>query len=86
MKTKYQEPLFAVETFSRTQSTSRDCADSVMVGEANTTDPGTCQWDMGGGATIFSTGLAANACTIEGKDMEVCCYNNPSEYYYIFHS
>ena len=87
MKAKYQKPLLAMETFSSTQPTARDCADSVMAaGMATSADSATCKYDLGGGSTIFTTGVAANACTIEGNDMQVYCYNNPSENYYIFHS
>ena len=85
MKTKYQEPLFAVETFSRTQSTSRDCADSFLASSATSSDANTCVYLLGGDSIIFTLG-GDSTCTIDGNNMVYYCYNNPSEGQYIFHS
>ena len=82
MKAKYQEPMLAMESFSSTQPTSRDCADTFTT-KTNLNDASTCKWDLGGGTSIF----AADTCSINAATIdEAYCYNNPSENYYIFHS
>ena len=85
MKAKYQEPMLAMETFSSTQTTAKDCADSFVMGESTAGDINSCVYDMGGGSVIFATGVGSD-CTIDGNTMTVICYNNPSEGHYIFHS
>lgn len=82
MKGTYTKPLLTVEVFSLAQSTTRDCADtSIPKEQLNFGEPGSCVWDLGGGASMFTT--EAN-CTIPAG--EFYCYNNPAEGSYIFRS
>ena len=86
MKSNYQKPMLQMESFSLTQTTAKDCADSLVMGESNAGDINSCVYDMGGGSVIFTQGLGTPPCTIDGNTMTVYCYNNPSEGHYIFHS
>ena len=82
MKSKYEKPLLAMETFSLTQDTARDCANT-FGNRANQSDSNSCRWDLGGGTSIFNAGV----CTIDALTInEAYCYNNPTEGQYIFHS
>ena len=83
MKANYKKPLLAVETFSLTQSTTRDCADSIPKEQVNLNDIATCVWDLGGGTTVF---VAGSTCVLDGESMGFACYNNPTEGHYIFRS
>lgn len=83
MKANYTKPLLAVEMFSLTQSVARDCADNIPRNQLTQSDLNTCFWDMGGGAKVF---IAEQHCSIDGVNMSVICYNNPSEGNYVFHS
>lgn len=83
MKANYTKPLLAVEVFSLSQSTARDCADSIPKEQVTSNDPATCVWDLGGGTTVF---VAGSTCVIDGEQMGFACYNNPSEGNYIFRS
>ena len=83
MKANYTKPLLAVEVFSLTQATVRDCADNIPKEQLNFNDPSKCVWDLGGGMTVFIPGPN---CDIDGSNMGVGCYNNPSEGNYIFRS
>ena len=80
MKANYTKPLLAVEVFSLAQSKARDCADNIPI---NMDDPTKCVWDLGGEVTVFTVGIN---CKIDGTNMEVLCYNNPSEGNYTFRS
>ena len=51
--------------------------------QLNFNEPGKCVWDLGGNITVF---IAGSNCTIDGTNMEIGCYNNPSEGNYIFRS
>lgn len=81
MKASYTKPLFDVEIFSTNQSVARDCAQHV---EFNQTGLEACGWDMGGGNIIFVSGN--QTCKIGGENLEMYCYNNPTERNYIMHS
>ena len=82
MKSKYEKPLLAMETFSLTQDTARDCANT-FGNRANQSDSAVCVWDLGGNTSIFNAGV----CTIDVLTIdEAYCYNNPAEGQYIFHS
>ena len=83
MKANYTKPLLAVETFSLTQSTARDCGDSIPKEQLTLGDIATCKWDLGGGMSVF---VAGSTCTLDGEQMGFACYNNPSEGNYIFRS
>ena len=83
MKANYTKPMLVVEVFSLSQSTARDCADSIPKDQVTASDPANCVWDLGGGATVF---VAGSNCTIDGEKMGVACYNNPSEGNYVFRS
>ena len=83
MKANYMKPLLAVEMFTLTQSVTRDCADTIPKEQLNFNDPGKCVWHLGGDATVFVT---PPTCTIDGTNMGLGCYNNPSEGNYIFRS
>ena len=83
MKANYTKPLLAVDMFSLTQSTARDCADSIPKEQVNMNDISTCVWDLGGGTTVF---IAGTNCVLDGESMGYGCYNNPSEGNYIFRS
>ena len=83
MKANYTKPLLAVEVFSLTQSTARDCADHIPKDQLNFNEPGKCVWDLGGGMTVF---VAGSNCVIDGANMGMGCYNNPSEGNYVFRS
>ena len=83
MKANYTKPLLAFEMFSLTQTTARDCADSIPKDQLNFNDPTQCVWDLGGGTKVFVPGPN---CVIDGTNMGFGCYNNPSEGNYIFRS
>ena len=82
MKANYTKPLLAVEMFSLTQSSARDCTDNLPGGYLTTNDIHTCAWSVNG-ATVF---ISLPNCQINGEHMESVCYNNPGEGYYIFRS
>ena len=84
MKANYTKPLLAVEMFSLTQSTVRDCADSIPKEQLNFNDPDKCVWDLGGNTYVFTAN--SENCHIDGENMGVGCYNNPSDGNYIFRS
>lgn len=83
MKANYTKPMLAMEMFSLTQLSTRDCADSIPDEQVNFNDPGRCVWDLGGGTTVF---VAGTNCVLDGEAMGFACYNNPSEGNYIFRS
>lgn len=83
MKANYIKPLLTVEMFSATQSTSRDCMDSIKE-FVNFNDPDGCGWDVGGGLIFFMEN--GRVCTMNGEGMSGMCYNNPGEGMYIFRS
>ena len=83
MKANYTKPMLAVEMFSLTQSSARDCADNIPKEQFTFSDPGKCAWDLGGGFTVF---VEEKVCNINGEQMGYGCYNNPSEGNYIFRS
>ena len=83
MKANYKKPLLAVEVFSHSQSSARECADSIPKSQVTANDPATCVWDLGGGTTVF---VAGSTCVLDGEQMGFACYNNPSEGNYIFRS
>ena len=83
MKGTYTKPLLTVEVFSLAQSTTRDCADNIPKEQLNFNAPGECVWDLGGGMSVF---IAGSNCVIDGSNMGMGCYNNPSEGNYIFRS
>ena len=83
MKANSTKPLLSVEVFSLSQSTARDCADSIPKEQVTANDPANCVWDLGGGTTVF---VAGTNCMIDGENMGMGCYNNPSEGNYIFRS
>ena len=83
MKANYTKPFLAVEIFSAAQSTARDCADNIPKEQLNFNDPGRCVWDLGGGTSVF---VAGTNCMIDGENMGIACYNNPSDGNYIFRS
>ncbi len=83
MKANYTKPLLAVEMFFLAQSTTRDCADSLMTEQITYNDIEVCTVDMGGGATVF---VGGKTCTYDGEKMGYACYNNPTEGNYIFRS
>lgn len=83
MKAKYTKPLLALESFSLTQTVTRDCGDSIPKDRLNHGDPSQCVWDLGGGMSVF---IAGTNCVLDGENMGYGCYNNPSEGNYIFRS
>ena len=84
MKANYTKPVLAVELFGASQSTSRDCMDSIPKDRVNLNDPAGCGWDVGGGLVFYLEG--GNVCTMNGEGMSGTCYNNPNEGMYIFRS
>lgn len=84
MKAPYTKPLLAIELFSSSQSTAKDCMDSIPKDRVNFNDPNKCGWDVGGGLIFFLEG--GTACTMNGEGMTGACYNNPGEGNYIFRS
>lgn len=82
MKASYTKPLLAVEVFSATQSTARDCADNIPKDRVTMNDIATCVWDLGG-ITVFVGNVT---CDLDGEQMNFACYNNPTEGNYIFRS
>ena len=83
MKATYTKPLLAIETFSLTQTITRDCTADLPSDRFNGGDPATCVWDLGGGVTVF---VAGTNCMIDGESAGYGCYNAPSEENYIFRS
>lgn len=84
MKAIYSKPLLAVEVFSATQPTARDCADFIPSNRVTNTDIVNCGWDIGYGEDMLVFSLEY-VCKIDGEG-EYGCYNNPSEGNYIFRS
>ena len=91
MKKQYQKPLLAVESFELTQSVAASCGAgsvSAWYGKPTHSDAGPCQWDLGGGVTIFNAG----ACSIpaiadeQGHVADIFCYNNPGDAIVVFGS
>ena len=82
MKANYTKPLMAIEMFSVTQSTARDCADNIPKDQLTWNDIVTCAWDLGG-TTVF---VENSTCDLDGEQMGFACYNNPSEENFIFRS
>ena len=82
MKGNYTKPLLTVEMFSSTQSTARDCADTIPTEQLTWNNINTCAWDLGG-VTVF---ISQDFCDLNGEEMGYACYNNPSEGNYIFRS
>ena len=83
MKSNYTKPLLAVEVFSYSQATTRDCADNIPKDQLTFGNPADCVWNLGGGVTVF---VAGSNCMLDGESMGMGCYNNPSEGNYIFRS
>ena len=83
MKANYSKPLLAIEMFSASQATARDCADSIPTEQVTLNNINTCAWDLGGGTTVFVENVT---CDLDGEAMGFACYNNPSEGNYIFRS
>ena len=83
MKANYTKPLLAVEVFSLSQTTARECADNIPKEQITTSDINSCAWDLGGGMTVF---ISEPNCKLNGEQMGFACYNNPSEGNYIFRS
>ena len=83
MKANYTKPLLAVEFFSPVQTTARDCADTLPKEQFTLNDPTACVWDLGGGTAVF---VDNPKCTIDGSNLDIGCYNNPTEENYIFRS
>ena len=83
MKATYKKPLLVLEPMMLTQTVMRDCSDAIPREQLNHSDPGTCVWDLGGGTSVF---VAGSNCVLDGEQMAVACYNNPSEGNYIFRS
>lgn len=84
MKGNYTKPLLAVEMFSLTQSTARDCTDGVFTDKLTLNDPYSCGLDMGGGLIFFME--SGSVCNRNGEGSFGMCYNNPGEGNYIFRS
>ena len=82
MKAIYSKPLLAVEMFSMVQDAARDCSDSIPKEQLTYSDIASCVWDLGG-TTVF---IDQPRCDINGEQMGIACYNNPSEGNYIFRS
>ena len=79
MKEQYVKPLIFFESYSLTQTIARDCGDTHTgtLGESTHYNERTCEWDLGGGFTLF---LEAPRCEIEMEEddeIEGVCYNNP---------
>ena len=83
MKANYTKPLLAVEMFSFVQTSARDCNDAIPKNQLNFNDPGRCVWDLGRKNYVF---VPDSDCNIDGTDMDVGCYNNPTEGNYVFRS
>ena len=83
MKANYTKPLLAMELFSLTQASARDCADIYDKDQITSNDPGTCTLDLGGGFTVF---VGNPPCQYNGEEMDYGCYNNPTAETYIFRS
>ena len=83
MKEFYSKPLLAVEMFSLTQSIARDCSDSIPKDQLNMNNINDCWWDLGGGTKVFALD---RACNLDGEQMGIACYNNPTEETLIFKS
>ena len=84
MKLPYTKPMLAMEMFLATQSVARDCSDSIPTDQLTSGDIENCVWDMGGGTIVFVEG--GNTCNVDGEQLGIVCYNNPSEGNYIFRS
>lgn len=82
MKASYTKPFLAIESFISIQTAARDCADNLPKDQITLNDIDTCAWDMGG-ITVF---ISQPICDMNGEEMGVACYNNPSEGNFIFRS
>lgn len=83
MKSSYTKPMMAVEMFSATETTPRDCADYIPQDQVTRSNIEDCYWDLGGGAWVFSL---EHKCNMDGEIMDFACYNNPSEDAFMFRS
>ena len=83
MKTPYTKPLLGVENFSLMQTAARDCSDSIPKENLTSGDIHNCSWEISEGLHVYIIGAA---CNMDGEQMEIGCYNNPSEGNYIFRS
>ena len=63
MKAAYSKPLLEFEMFSTSQTSARDCADSIPKDNLTLNDPANCKWDLGGGVSVFVAGGACNSYT-----------------------
>ena len=83
MKGNYTKPLLTIEMLSTTQTSPRDCADSLIKENLTMHEIGNCGYDFHGTILFIEGG---NACTTDGDMVGFACYNNPSEGNYIFRS
>ena len=83
MKTPYMKPVFAVELFSGTQTTTRDCWDSIITEDVHFNDLPDCWWEPIPDVRLF---LENTACKENGEIYGWACYNTPGEGQYLFRS
>ena len=83
MKKIYSKPLLAVEMFTMVQSIARDCADNIPKDQLTNNNVHNCVWDLGDGTTVF---VGGSTCLMDGEEMGIACYNNPTENNLIFKS
>ena len=80
MKKNYTTPVLTVEYFSMTQSSARECNDSIPDQYMTSGDISTCVWNTGS-YTVF---VSKPNCDIPGENLGYGCYNNPNEGNYVF--
>ena len=83
MKAKYIKPAMTLEPAMMTGSLLRDCSDLVDKNDFTAGDPLGCSLELPNGMNVFLLGAS---CQLDGEGMELGCYNNPGEGYYIFRS
>ena len=83
MKKVYKKPMIVIEEFSLTQTVAQGCSDTIPKENLTNNNINTCVWELGGGETVF---VYPATCTMDGEEMGMACYNNPSEDKRIFRS
>lgn len=83
MKRTYKKPMFAAELFVLNQSIALDCGTNIPKDQLTFNDVDNCVWELGGEYIVFIVG---NSCSIEGSQMGIECYNNPTDENRIFRS
>jgi hypothetical protein len=74
-----------IEKFDIVQTgAGKDCWENIIKEDVKFSDL-PCAWDFGG-IMLFSMQFPNTACQMEGEDVGIVCYNNPTELTLMFRS